>query len=101
MRSRDQVLLHRIALRERLVNVDWTRGSEVVSELRVESARALQAMTGSAAATTMMAGSASAADGAAATPLSTSEAANGILARLAAGRASLSQVGPQPTSPSK
>ena len=37
--EREQVLLHRIALRERLVNVDWSRGTEVVHELRAESAR--------------------------------------------------------------
>jgi hypothetical protein len=37
--------MHRIALRERLVNIDWTRGSDVVHELRAESARALRATT--------------------------------------------------------
>ena len=48
--EREQVLLHRIALRERLVNVDWSRGTEVVHELRAESARALQATLDPAAA---------------------------------------------------
>ena len=43
--EREQVLLHRIALRERLVNVDWSRGSEVVQELRAESARTLSSLT--------------------------------------------------------
>ena len=45
-REREEVLLNRVAMRERLVNVDWSRGSEVVHELRAESARALQAVTG-------------------------------------------------------
>ena len=40
--EREQVLLHRVALRERLVHVDWSKGAEVVSELRAESARAAQ-----------------------------------------------------------
>ena len=35
--EREQVLLHRIALRERLTNVDWSRGAEVINELRAET----------------------------------------------------------------
>ena len=35
--EREQVLLHRLALRERLVQVDWSRGAEVVQELRATS----------------------------------------------------------------
>ena len=54
--EREQVLLHRIALRERLVNVDWSRGTEVVHELRAESARALQATLDPAAAVAAGAG---------------------------------------------
>ena len=40
--EREQVLLHRISLRERLTNVDWSRGADVIAELRAET----QASTG-------------------------------------------------------
>ena len=32
--EREQVLLHRLALRERLGQLDWSRGAAVVDELR-------------------------------------------------------------------
>ena len=40
--EREQVLLHRLSLRERLGNVDWTRASshEVMSEIRASASAA-------------------------------------------------------------